>query len=180
MATKDDRERFVSRWSRLKQQARDEPEQKATAKEEQTQPAPELPPADQLNFDSDFKAFMDKRVDDGLRRIALKKLFSDPRFNLTDGLDVYAEDYSALEDLPKSVVDTLQHARRILQGPVPEEGARAGTPTEEQASPEGEAQPADQAAARPGEQLAASEEEAPQARASVAQRESGEKDEGRG
>jgi hypothetical protein len=122
MSAKDDREPFLSRWSRLKQEARDEPAESAPAKQDEThQPVPELPPVDQLNYDSDFKAFMDKRVDERLRRIALKKLFSDPRFNVTDGLDDYAEDYSALEDLTTEMVERQLHARRILRGPEPEE-----------------------------------------------------------
>lgn len=65
MTIKDDGEPFLSRWLRLKQEAREEPAQDVPAKPEETQLAPELPPVDQLNYDSDFKAFMDKRVDAG-------------------------------------------------------------------------------------------------------------------
>ena len=115
MTARDPAERFLARWSRRKRQSRDEPAPKASTKADERPPVPELPPLDQLNHESDFKAFMDKRVDDGLRRMALKKLFSDPRFNETDGLDVYAEDYSALEDLPREMAELQQHARRILQ-----------------------------------------------------------------
>lgn len=144
MSAKDDREPFLSRWSRLKQEARDEPAESAPAKADEThQPAPELPPVDQLNYDSDFKAFMDKRVDERLRRIALKKLFSDPRFNVTDGLDDYAEDYSALEDLTTEMVERQLHARRILRGPEPEEKPA----TEKPATAQPEKRSADEAAA---------------------------------
>jgi hypothetical protein len=115
MTARDPKERFLVRWSRRKRRSRDEPAPKAPTKADAQPPVPELPPLDQLNHESDFKAFMDKRVDDGLRRMALKKLFSDPRWNETDGLDVYAEDYSALEDLPREMVELQQHARRILQ-----------------------------------------------------------------
>ena len=88
---------------------------------------------------------MDKRVDDGLRRMALKKLFSDPRFNETDGLDVYAEDYSALEDLPREMAELQQHARRILQRAEQEPrtpaepSAAEGDASGQQALPSGEA-----------------------------------------
>ena len=157
MTTKDDREPFLSRWSRRKRKAREEPVQKAPAKADKPQPAPELPPLDQLNFDSDFKAYMDKRVDAGLRRVALKKLFSDPRFNVTDGLDDYAEDFSALEDLSEAMVDKLQHARRTLRGTEPDEREQAEAPQVEQAATEPQEQAADQAAASAEEQLKTAE-----------------------
>ncbi len=131
MTIKKDRQPFLSRWSRLKQEAREVPERREPAKPEDTKPAAELPPVDQLNHDSDFQLFMDKRVDDRLRRLALKKLFTDPQFNLTDGLDDYAEDYTLLEDLPEGMAELQQHARRVLRGPesgekpAPEETAEA-------------------------------------------------------
>lgn len=121
MTTKDDREAFLSRWSRRKSEAREDPDRKAMEKADESQPPPELPPVEDLNYDSDFKAFMDKRVDQRLRRLALKKLFQDPHFNVPDGLDDYAEDYTLLEDLPEDMVALQQHARRVLFGPEGEE-----------------------------------------------------------
>jgi hypothetical protein len=125
VSTQEDekKESLLSRWSRRKQEARDRPPQEATkpSKAPEATPQPELPPLDTLSFESDFKGFMDSRVDDAVRRIALKKLFSDPRFNITDGLDDYAENYAALEDLAPTVVERLQHARRILHGPETED-----------------------------------------------------------
>jgi len=179
MTIKDDREPFLSRWLRLKQEVREKPAQNVPAKADETQPAPELPPVDQLNFDSDFKPFMDKRVDAGLRRIALKKLFSDPSFNVTDGLDEYAEDFSALEDLSAAMVDKLQHARRTLRGPEPEEREHAETPRVEQAGTEPEEQAADQAAASSQERLETAERHA-QADDVGTPHETGEKDERHG
>ena len=117
MTIKDDREAFLSRWSRLKIEAREDPEHEAPEKADESKAPPELPPVENLNYDSDFKAFMDKRVDQRLRRLALKKLFQDPHFNVPDGLDDYAEDYTLLEDLPEDMVALQQHARRVLFGP---------------------------------------------------------------
>ena len=126
---KEQKEAFVSRWSRRKLEARERSLQEAgaampqePAKPADAKPLPDLPPVDELSFESDFRDFMDTRVDDAVRRIALKKLFSDPRFNITDGLDDYAEDYAALEDLSAAVVEKLQHARRTLRRQEPEEG----------------------------------------------------------
>ena len=39
-----------------------------------------------------------------VRRAALKKLFSDPRFNVMDGLDVYIDDYSKTEPIPPEML----------------------------------------------------------------------------
>jgi hypothetical protein len=55
-------------------------------------PAPErqLPTLDDLaltGLDSDFSAFVTQGVDKTLQCLAMKKLFSDPRFHLMDGLD---------------------------------------------------------------------------------------------
>lgn len=59
-----------------------------------------LPPLDELNPDSDFTGFMDKRVPDFLRRQALRRLWlSDPAFSLIDGMHEYGEDYSMMAQL---------------------------------------------------------------------------------
>jgi hypothetical protein len=62
-------------------------------------PAP-LPPVESLTPDSDFTPFMNADVDPSVKRAALKTLFSDPRFNVMDGLDVYIDDYSKPDPLP--------------------------------------------------------------------------------
>jgi len=145
----EDKENPLSRWSRRKHEsARAErapdPAPAAPADAAGSAP-PALPPLDQLGAESDFSAFMDKRVDDGLRRLALKKLFRDPRFNVTDGLDVYAEDYSKLGDLPPELVDTLEHVRRTLRRGEPEPQPAAGAPQEHGAAPESRDEPQDAA-----------------------------------
>ena len=182
MTTKDEREPFLSRWSRLKQEAREEPERKEPAAPDEQKPAPELPPIDHLNHDSDFKLFMDKRVDDKLRRLALKKLFTDPRFNVTDGLDDYAEDYSVLEDLPSEMAALQQHARRILRSP---EEAAAADAAERQGAEESVAarhgeQPADQGKTGAAPESAPTEGEPQRTSEADSSGGSGKKDERRG
>ncbi len=127
------KEGVLSRWSRRKREsARSADEEQELpprtpaeleadagktekdAPEREGQQPIELPSIDELGPDSDFHGFMKPDVDDGLRRAALKKLFRDPHFNVTDGLDVYAEDYSKLESLTPSMVAGLKHARRLL------------------------------------------------------------------
>jgi hypothetical protein len=59
---------------------------------------------------------MSAKVDEGIRRAALKKLFSDPRFNVMDGLDVYIDDYTREDPIPTGMLAQLQHARSTLFG----------------------------------------------------------------
>jgi len=66
-----------------------------------------LPPIESLTPESDFAAFMQPKVDDGLRRQALKKLFADPRFNVMDGLDVYIDDYTKPDPIAPDVLERL-------------------------------------------------------------------------
>jgi len=120
-----DEENFLRRWSRLKRQPVAEPEVSG--------PPPELPALDSLNFESDFGAFMHAKVDAGIRRAALKKLFRDPRFNIMDGLDVYIDDYSKEDPIPPGLLAQLQHARTTLFGP------QTGEKSEEQAKPQEDA-----------------------------------------
>ena len=127
--TTDDRVDFLRRWSRRKHAAArtekaPEPAGQAPAKPE---PAPEAkgerpanapaapPPLETLTPESDFRAFMDGAVDPRTRNAALKKLFTDPRFNVIDPLDIDIDDYSKLEKLPEAVVKTLAHARDTLR-----------------------------------------------------------------
>jgi len=103
----DEKQDFLRRWSRLK---RESAAQKSVAKEE----APQLPALDSLNFESDFKAFMHSKVEESVKRSALKKLFSDPRFNVMDGLDTYIDDYTKAEPITEELLARLEHARQTL------------------------------------------------------------------
>lgn len=126
-----DEQNFLRRWSRLKRQ----PVEAAEA-------PPELPPLESLNFESDFGAFMHAKVDAAVRRAALKKLFSDPRFNVMDGLDVYIDDYSKEDPIPDAMLAGLQHARQALFGPPVEKNetrpppAASNEPSEDPSQPE--------------------------------------------
>ena len=97
---------FLRRWSRLKRQ-------RPAAS---VAPA-ELPALEALTFESDFGAFMRAKVDEGVKRAALKKLLHDPRFNVMDGLDTYIDDYTKNDPIPEEMLKTLEHARSTLFGP---------------------------------------------------------------
>ena len=123
---------FLRRWSRLKRESAASAkkplpaEQKGKVEEQ----APQLPAIDSLTFDSDFKAFMHSKVEESVKRAALKKLFADPRFNVMDGLDTYIDDYTKADPIPEAMLATLEHARRTLFGP-PSEGEKAAAEEKE-------------------------------------------------
>ena len=76
-----------------------------------------LPSLESLTIDSDFTGFMRPGVDADLKRGALKKLFSDARFNVMDGLDVYIDDYSKPDPIDPAIVRTMVQARYIFNPP---------------------------------------------------------------
>jgi hypothetical protein len=76
-----------------------------------------LPPVESLTIESDFSAFMQPKVQETLRRRALKQLFRDPHFNVMDGLDVYIDDYSKPDPIPPEIVREMVQARYIFNPP---------------------------------------------------------------
>lgn len=81
---------------------------------EPERPIPTQVDVDQLTHDSDFSVFMGKGVDEQVRRGAMKKLFSDPQFNVMDGLDTYIDDYTKFEAMTPSVLASLNHVKDLL------------------------------------------------------------------
>jgi hypothetical protein len=120
---RDGGENFVSRWVRLKQEARAAAAEKPARGESGVVPElPVLPALDSLDFNSDFTGFLHPAVDEKIRSTALKKLFSDPRFNVMDGLDVYIDDYSRADPIPPAMLEEI--ARRVIAATEPAEGER--------------------------------------------------------
>ena len=58
-------------------------------------------------FDPDFSAFMRPDVDPAVQQAALKKMFTDPHFNIMDGLDIYIDDYSKPDPLPPGMLERM-------------------------------------------------------------------------
>lgn len=127
----DDGEKFLSRWSRLKRDTTvAEPgatqplaldQGAATPLQRQENDAhadsvpPSLPPVDELTLESDFSGFFHPKVGEDVRRAALKKLFSDPHFNVMDGLDTYIDDYSISDPLPAEMLAQMKSAQKIFK-----------------------------------------------------------------
>jgi len=84
-----------------------------TSATERTSPAaPEPPPptledVKALTADSDFTRFAAPNVAPEVKNAALKKLFSDPHYNVMDRLDVYIDDYSQPDPMSQSMVRQL-------------------------------------------------------------------------
>jgi len=162
---------FLSRWSRRKAGARsgtavaDAPvapeaatvEGVLPAAAETTPPgavsvpvatAPEAPPLPtlddvaKLTHASDFSPFVARGVDAGVRNAAMKKLFSDPHFNVMDGLDTYIDDYGKSDPIPLSMLRRMNQSAVLglfteEAAPAPPDASIAALPAE--TSPDGAA-----------------------------------------
>ena len=122
-----DPESFVARWSRRKSEAAesaegaDGPDEAHSGCDLGPRPtvgeAPveltdaDMPPLASLGPDSDYSGFLSPGVSEELRRLALRKLFHSPIFNVTDGLDDYDDDFTSFEVLREAF-----HTRRHRAG----------------------------------------------------------------
>jgi hypothetical protein len=110
----EEKEKFLSRWSRLKRENENKlPEKKEQSASNET-PAPVLPPVENLTPEADFTGFMHPKVEDALRRAALKKLFSDPHFNVPDPYEPFSGDWTGGEPISEEMLATLNQARTLL------------------------------------------------------------------
>jgi hypothetical protein len=134
----EEKESFLERWSRLKQEKPASPAPET--------PAPPLPPLDNLTPESDFTGFMHPKVKEELRRLALKKLFSDPHFNVPDPFEPYSADFTGGEPISEELLATLNQARSVLFADKTE------PPAEEAATPKEETKEAKQENDEPGRQ----------------------------
>lgn len=131
MATEDGG--FLSRWSRRKVQVREGREADVPAapaapvavvpapppvaepvpmppvvveaeEAKNAEPPPTLEDAAALTPASDFTRFVARDVDPAVKNAALKTLFTDPHFNVMDGLDIYIDDYGKPDPLPEGML----------------------------------------------------------------------------
>jgi hypothetical protein len=123
---------FLSRWSRRKEQVRQGvavaevppvlpvPTVPVVAPavspvpavaEPSAPPAPTLADAAQLTPASDFTRFVARGVDPSVKNAALKTLFTDPHFNVMDGLDTYIEDYGLPDPIPLAMLRQMAQSK---------------------------------------------------------------------
>ncbi len=159
----DEQPPFLARWSRRKAQARSgvvaaepvapvapvavhtgserelvpcsAPEGKGIETTPAPVPLPTMDDVASLTRASDYSRFVAPGVDAGVRNAAMKKLFTDPHFNVMDRLDIYIDDYSQPDPIPESMLrqmvqskflglfDHEQDAEKEKAAPAPAAGA---------------------------------------------------------
>ncbi|MGD1976822.1 MAG: DUF3306 domain-containing protein [Gammaproteobacteria bacterium] len=123
-------EDFLSRWSRKKSESHQEaaampepsdepleagPDQAASEVPTKDLTDEDMPPLEELDQDADFSPFLSDGVSEALRQTALRKLFRSAKFNVCDGLDDYAEDYTKFAPLGDVITaDMKYHMQRAL------------------------------------------------------------------
>ena len=109
----------------------------ATADGLQVGPAEQPPPLSlddvkNLTAESDYSAFVARDVSPEVRNAAMKKLFSDPHYNVMDRLDIYIDDYSLADPLPESMLRKMASAKFLKlfeEEEPPEEQRQAHEPS---------------------------------------------------
>jgi hypothetical protein len=115
---------FLGRWSKRKAGVDSKEDPSLVKKVETPKEASSVPPVEKASeeapppatledvakidrFDPDFSAFMKPDVDPAVQQAALKKMFTDPHFNIMDGLDIYIDDYSKPDPLPPGMLERM-------------------------------------------------------------------------
>ncbi|MGU9958127.1 MAG: DUF3306 domain-containing protein [Arenicellales bacterium WSBS_2016_MAG_OTU3] len=116
---------FLSRWSRRKQGLEPLAEEPLvdfdeSQPEDAETPAPEkiltdedMPPIDTLDDGSDYSGFMSPEVSGELKKLALRKLFRSAKFNITDGLDDYDDDFTSFAALGDLITSDMKHRMEV-------------------------------------------------------------------
>ena len=142
----EDKERFLSRWSRLKHESRAEDAAPVAEKKD----AEPVPPVETMTPQSDFSPFMQPKVKEELRRLALKKLFRDPHFNVPDPFEPYSRDWNIAEPIPPDMLAKLNQARSVLLTPEERAALEEKERQEAQAAAAAQAKPEETKADEPG------------------------------
>jgi hypothetical protein len=166
-------EGFLGRWSQRKVQARQSaapleagvadvsatstlplvPESQAAL-----QPGPQAEPhtapltlqdVQALTAQSDFRAFAARCVAPEVRNAAMKKLFTDPHYNVMDRMDIYIDDYNLADPLPLAMARQMVGAQFLklfddTPADAPPLAVAAQNPESGQSEPDDPARPASQ------------------------------------
>ena len=121
---------FFSRWGAKKTQAPvTKPESEAPASppatpsvaQSEPAPLPTLEDVQNLTPDADFQPFVSRQVAPEVRNAAMRKLFSDPHFNVMDRMDIYIDDYGQPDPLPVGMLQKMRSAQFMQLVPSEEE-----------------------------------------------------------
>ena len=98
-------------------------------------PLPTLEDVQNLTPDADFQPFVSRQVAPEVRNAAMRKLFSDPHFNVMDRMDIYIDDYGQPDPLPVGMLQKMRSAQFMQlvppeaeEKPVPGQGGEDAHP----------------------------------------------------
>lgn len=77
------------------------------------EPLPTLADVAALTRDDSYARFVAPGVDPSVRNAAMKKLFTDPRYNVMDGLDIYIDDYSQPDPIPIAMLRRMNQSKTL-------------------------------------------------------------------
>jgi hypothetical protein len=110
--------------------------QTATEPERPAEPPPlSLDDVNALTSDSSYAPFVNRAVAPDVRNAAMKKLFTDPHYNVMDGLDLYIDDYSKPDPLPASMLRKMASAHFLKLFDDEDEAAKTAQPSQGAAVP---------------------------------------------
>ncbi|MDH5538188.1 MAG: DUF3306 domain-containing protein [Rhizobacter sp.] len=112
------------------------------------EPPPTLEDVALLTRSSDYSRFVAPGVDGNVRNAAMKKLFSDPHFNVMDGLDIYIDDYGKPNPIPPAMLRLMRQSE-FLGLFRDEEKSTEQEPPKVEASPDGATAPAEASSPSP-------------------------------
>ncbi len=95
------------------------------------EPVPTLEDVERLTPASDFQNYMRQGVSGEVRNAAMKKLFTDPHFNVMDGLDIYIGDYNTPDPLPAGMLQKMVGAELLNLFPKTQENPDHRAPDSE-------------------------------------------------
>ncbi len=128
-------EEFLRRWSRRKAAGAGNDQESDTAREKEAPaPAPEpppktdvdMPPLESIDESTDMGEFFSPQVSEKLRRVALRKMFHLPHFNIVDGLDDYDDDFRTFDALGEIITADMRHQMELDQEQLASAQAREG------------------------------------------------------
>jgi hypothetical protein len=100
-------------------------------------PLPTLDEVARLTRSSDYSRFVQPGVTADVRNAALRQLFTDPHFNVMDGLDTYIDDYGKPDPIPLAMLRKMRQSK--LLGLFDDEDENENDAAGARASPDGAA-----------------------------------------
>ena len=116
------------------------PRERGEAADALQPPTPTMEDVARLTRTSDYARFVGAGVDRDVSNAAMRKLSSDPAFNVMDGLDTYIDDYGKPDPIPESMLRQLNQSKLLRLFEVEEDAEQAAAAAA--ASPDGAAFPA--------------------------------------